>query len=227
MLLNNLHEIEVARKTTVGEVEVLYWIVEDSLYKNKPDLAKDMLYGLLYIMKYNPLLIQKGLNETYRIRLKQLIHEVFSGTYKKEYPSIIMKPPLEPRILPFEKEKELREYLWNHPEKLSEVIGEKIKITGREVETDCEFRCDLTAENKDMFYPVELKIVQANHQVVSQCAKYCYYFYRKLRYERFKKVQGILCANGYDGWSINELRRNGIMIFSISPDKDGISLAAV
>jgi hypothetical protein len=227
MLLNDPDEIAIAQKTTVGEIEVLYWIVEDSLYKNKPDLAKSMLYSLLYIGKYNPTLIQSGLNETYKTRLQQLVHEVFSGVYKKELPAIVMKPPIEPRTLPFEKEKELGNYLWEHPEVLSEVIGEKIKITGREVETDCEFRCDVVAESKTILYPVELKIAQTNHQAVSQCLKYCYYFYRKLRYDRFKKIQGVVIGNGFDSWSVNELRRNGIMIFSIVPEKEGIRLGAV
>ena len=75
-------------------------------------------------------------------------------------------------------------------------------------------------ESKNHFYPIELKIAQGNHAVVSQCSKYCYYFYRQLRYDRFKKIQGIVIGNGYDAWSINELRREGHWIFTIVPDGD-------
>ena len=89
------------------------------------------------------------------------------------------------------------------------------------------YRCDVVAESKTRLYPIELKIAQSTHAVVSQCSKYCYYFYRKLRYDRFKYVQGVVLSNGFDAWSINAIRQEGHWILKIVPTNSGIKLLRV
>ena len=74
------------------------------------------------------------------------------------------------------------------------------------------------AESDKFFYPIELKIATATHAVVSQIQKYCFYFYRQLRYGMYREIKGVVIANGFCDRSINELRRYGIQIFTIRPD---------
>ncbi len=213
MKFDNENLIEQTNNTHVSELEPMYWIIEDALRDGKIDRAKSMLHSILYVGKYKPKLLLQGLQVPYRERLKTLTHELFSKQSIKKCESIILKPPIQSCKIPFKLESELKNYLVKHPEILSKALEDSIKITGTEVETEGDYRCDIVAESSLMFYAVELKITQGNHSAVSQCSKYCYYFYRQLRYDRFKTIQGIVIALGFDKWSINELRREGHWIF--------------
>lgn len=217
MRLNNSDLIEQALSTTAPEVEPLYWVVEDSLYGGKIGRAMGVLEILLYIARYNPRVVQEGLQKDHRRRLKEICHEMLGSCGLREYQPIIMRKAASPRPIPFSCEAELKQYIIKKPHILSDALRDNIKITGSEIETDCGYKCDLVAESSNNFYPVELKIDQGDHAVVSQCSKYCYYFYRKLRYDRFKHLQGVVIARGFDDWSINELRKQGHWIFSLAP----------
>lgn len=220
MMLNDPFLIDQAKKGNVQEMEVLYWMLEDAIYGGNLPKAKGILTLLFYSAKYRPDLIQKGLRKTYRERLKEISHDLFGNGSKKKQESITIKPPIGSKKIPFKLESELKSYLTKHPEKLKKALKEDyIRIVGTEIETDDDYKCDIVVESKDYFYPIELKISQTNHSVVSQCSKYCYYFYRQLRYSRFKKIQGIVIGPGFDAWSINELRREGHWIFLILLDE--------
>lgn len=220
MDFKNTKLIEQAMETQVSEVEVMYWIIEDSIYKNKKELAHAVLEMLLYVARYKPNLIQEGLNSSYRKRLKELCYHVFSNQIIQSKQAVEIRPSIDPQKIPFKLESELKNYLAENPDILSQALADPIRIIGTEVETDCEYRCDLVAESKKIFYPIELKIGQGTHAVVSQCSKYCYYFYRKLRYNHYKQIQGVVIGNGYDSWSINELRKEGHWIYTIAPSLD-------
>lgn len=220
MQLNDKFMIAHATKTHESEVEVLYWMVEDALYKGKPGKAKALLQSLLYLGKYEPKLVQYGLQPIQRIRLKEIIHEIHEDTTTQRRETITVKPSIQSRAIPFKLEKELQNYLSEHKTILEDALSDCLRIVGLEVETDDDYRCDIVAESPQKFYPIELKIAQSTHAVVSQCSKYCYYFYRKLRYNHFKEVQGVVITNGADTWSINELRRAGHWIYIIVPTSD-------
>jgi len=225
---DNPHFIEQALNTHVQELEPMYWIIEDSLRDGKKGRAEGMLNMILYVAKYKPDMVSKGLQEPYRERLKALVHELRGGKSIKKCEAITLKPPVSSKKIPFKLESELQNYLSEHPEILSAALEDSIKIMGIEVETEGDYRCDIVAESSSMFYPIELKIAQGNHAVVSQCSKYCYYFYRKLRYSRFRKVQGVVIASGFDTWSVNELRREGHWIYNIIPtSKTDITLERI
>ncbi len=202
------------------EVEVMYWMLEDALYHGNKDRAKIILNLLLYIGKYKPELIQSGLKKIQRTRLKEIIHEIHENVATQKREAITIKTPISSRDIPFKREKALQEHLSKNKNILEEALGDRLRIVGLEVETDNDYRCDIVAESETKFYPIELKIAQSTHAVVSQCSKYCYYFYRKLRYNHFKEVQGVVIANGADAWSINELRREGHWVYTIAPVSD-------
>jgi hypothetical protein len=210
------------RKIHVSSIEPLYWCLEDALYKGDLQTAKYVHTDFLYIAHYRKPLLKQGLQPAYINRLKQITYELYDDTYTKTRTSITIKEATEPKPLPFEKEADLRDHIAKNSELLSQAIGLKVKIMDTEVETDCGYRCDILAEGEQFYYPVELKITQANHAVVSQITKYCYYFYRKFRYSWYKPIQGIIVANGYDAWSINELRREGIWILEVRPAKENL-----
>ena len=217
MILDDPSMTEQALNTIEQEVEVIYWKVEDALYDGKEEKAKMFFSLLLYIAKYAPSVMSRGLNDSYLQRLKELSYEFYGGCSVKKQPTITIKPPIQERKIPFKKEFQLKDYLVNNKKVLENAFGEKIIIRGTEIEVGDDYKCDIVSESKTYCYPIELKIAQATHAVVSQCSKYCYYFYRTLRYNHFRKIQGVVISNGMDAWSINELRRVGHWIFEIVP----------
>jgi len=215
--------INQAKKMHHIEMEPLYWKIEDTIYKGDTGGAASLYVIALYAAKYNKSLISKGLRETHRIRLQQMAYELFDSSVPIKRESITIRQSISPVKIPFRREFELQEYLSSNPRILSEALGENVHITGTEVEVeaDCEYRCDIVAESDDILYAIELKIGQTTHAVVSQCNKYCWYFYRKLRYNHYKDIQGIIIGNGFDEWSINEIRREGIWCYRIVPVENG------
>ena len=199
-----------------SEMEPLYWKVEDALHQGNQEKARNLFSILLYAAKYNSKLVSSGLKPGHRRRLKELSYELFEDFVPKNGKSIEIRRSIDPVKLPFVKEAELQEHLQTHPDILSRALGEAVRVTGIEVDVGYDYRCDIVAEG-EKFYPIELKIGQTNHAVVSQCIKYCYYFYRKLRYNLCKEIQGVVIGNGFDPWSVNELRRENIWIFRIVP----------
>ncbi len=214
--LNDKHMIDQALRTHELEMEPTYWKLEEALGSGDIGTATGLFVTILYIAKYNKKLLQ-ALQPGYKRRLKDISYELYGDYVPKQIKSIVIKGALAEADLPFKVESEMRDYLAEHPEVLSRAFGEEVKIVGTEVsceyDDENEYKCDVVAESNENFYPVELKIRQATHSVVSQCSKYCWYFYRKLRYGRYKEIQGIVIANGFSSWSINELRREGIWIF--------------
>ncbi|KKM95011.1 hypothetical protein LCGC14_1192420 [marine sediment metagenome] len=227
MELNDPAYLKDLETIDVSELECLYWIVEDALYKGNKKKAKTFYKLFLYLAKYRKNVLVQGLQKRYIERLKELAFELYDDKVPQSRNAITIKSPTASKKLPFAIEADMRDYLAANSPILSEALNDEVKIIDTEVETDCEYKCDILAEGKTIRYPVELKIGQADHAVVSQIQKYCYYFYRKYRYAFFKEIQGIVCANGFDAWSINELRRTNILIFDIMPDGDGIRLSQI
>lgn len=219
--------IEQARNSCAEEAEVLYWILEDAIYENNLSRAKGIYSILLYMAKYRPDIISMGLRDDYRTRLKEIAYELYEDGCYRFRKSINIRQSISPKNIPFKRQTELSKYLKEHPDLLSTVCNEPVIITGTEVEVDHEYKCDIVAESKERFYPIELKIAQSDHQVVSQILKYCFFFYRKLRYSRYKKIQGVVISNGYCAWSVNELRREGIICLDVIPQEIGIRLEKI
>jgi len=212
--LNDSFFIDQAKSMSPIEMEPLYWKVEDALYDGNKKKSQSLFMLLLYTAQYNPSVIKKGLRKAHIERLKQLSFELFGDTVPAEKSLITIQPSINPVEVPFATESELRKYLAKNPSILSEAFQDKINFLEEETVVDHGFKCDIVAKGTK-FYPVELKIKQATHAVVSQCNKYCFYFYRKLRYDRYKEIQGVVIANGFCDWSVNELRREGIWCFTI------------
>jgi len=214
--------IESVSDITFSEIEPLYWSLEDSMYDNKFKTAKSIFNMLCCISKHKKALLFSVLSADKIKRIKQIGCEIYSGQSLVEQNFVEIKLPTSSKELLFKKEAELRDYIYNNPEVLFD-IDKKITKVRKEVKVEGGYSCDLTAES-DIFYAIELKLKQSTHSVVSQIDKYCFYFYRTLRYDHYKRVQGVTIANGYDVWSINELRRNGILVYDVIQTDSGIKL---
>ncbi len=228
MALDDPFFIQQAKDTHESEVEVLYWILEDALYANKFARAESIYLMLLYLAQYRKDLLTSGLRPAQRDRLQQIAYELHSSESIQKRSTIAIKPGTSMRGLHFKREKQLQDFLYLNPRILGAALGDRVKMMGQEVETDFEYRCDLVAESSSSFYPIELKIGGATHAVVSQIQKYCFYFYRKLRYGMYLEIKGVVIASSFDDWSINELRRDGVLLFQVSSTKDSdVSLTAI
>jgi len=224
--LDDTFMIAQAGRMHHSEMEPLYWKIEESICEGNTVRAKNLFSIIMYAAKYNKPLLT-ALRPTYKKRLKEIPFEFFSDYVPKRSKSITIKGAIDQSKLPFSKEFELQEYLANHAELLSEALKDRVEVTGIEVECGPEYRCDIVAESDTSFYPIELKIRQATHSVVSQCAKYCWYFYRQLRYGFYKDIQGVVISNGFCEWSVNELRRDGIWCFNLSAPDDELILKRI
>lgn len=209
------------------EIEPLYWIIEDSIDKRDVKLAKSVHKAFTCLAKYKKAILSDNLRPIQMKRLKEITLELYGGASYKERCPITIKEGSCVRPIPFEKESQLRDYLVSNLGLLSEAFGEAIKYAEAEVKTNFEYRCDILAHGENVCFPTEIKLRQANHSVVSQIEKYCHYFYKRFRYALYKDIQGVVIANGFDPYSINELRRNNIWCFEAIPHQDGIKLHKV
>jgi len=224
MIFDDKLMIKQAVDSKKEEMEVLYWITEDSLYDGKTSKAKNVLTMLLYAMKFNPSAVKDGLKQIQIKRLKELTEELFENGAKKIEQQILIKPETNVYDLPFESEKLFKDHIQQNSIVLQNALETNVKITHRELDVGQDYRIDLLAENVKTAFAIEVKMIKTNHSVVSQCDKYCFYLYRKLRYDRFKSVQGVVIAPGFDEWSINELRRKGHWVFQAKMNENDLVL---
>lgn len=213
----------------LAEIEPLYWILEDALYENKQERASNVFSFLCAVAKHRNDLLKQALHPEQCDRLQQIAYEIIDGKGYVEYQPIKIEPARQPIAVPFKKERDLEEHLVQNPQLLEKALSRdgRIRIRGRQVKTDFGYACDIVAESDSTFYPIELKIRQGQHAVVSQIEKYCFYFYRQLRFDKYKSIQGVVIANGFDDFSINELRRKKMRVFTIQPREGDIELVEI
>jgi hypothetical protein len=225
--LDDSDVIEDISQLDPGSFEPLYWALEDSIYKSELPLARMIYRDFLYLAKHRKQVLTNALQSAYITRLQEIAFELYDEKSFKARKPIAIKQASYCKKLPFDKESDLRDYLAVNSDVLSDALEEDVRVVDTEVRTDCDYRCDILASSERVYYPIELKLGQANHAVVSQITKYCYFFYRKFRYGWHKPIQGVVVAAGFDAWSINELRREGIWIFDIFPNRDGVKLIRI
>jgi len=210
------NKIQSIQSISIPEIEVLYWKIEDSLSSGQIKKAKMFFEMLCYIASHRKDVLNLALKDAYRTRLRAISYEICGKNVPYFRKPVIEKSAIEAVETPFEKEKQLNNYLYQKQNLLCDALKTTGRVTGREVEVD-EYKCDLIFENSSVLFAIELKKDQADHKAVSQLDKYCHYFYLKLRYNLFKEVKGAIIANGFSKWSINEFRRKGRFVFYMCP----------
>lgn len=225
--IDNPDIIEEVMSYHPKEIEPLYWKIEDSITSGKNNLAKSIYSSFLCLAKYNKKILTENLNPCQLARLRQLTFELFGETSFKEIKTISIKESTGSKTIPFSKESELRDFLVDNKYILEKAYDTKIRYIDKEVKTNFGYQCDIVAEDDRFCYPTELKIAQAKHGVISQIEKYCHFFYRQYRYNFYKKMQGVVIANGFDAFSINELRRNNILCFEVNGTLENLFLKSI
>lgn len=70
-------------------------------------------------------------------------------------------------------------------------------------------RVDLVAQDKETIYPIEVKKSVADHSVIGLIDKYIIHFKLGLINRMYRYVVGVVIANGFDEYSLQELHRFG------------------
>ena len=207
--------MNTASRITIPELEVIYWRLEDALEDGERKHAVMFHEMLLYVGKYHPSKLRRGMQQAYLTRLKEITYELNgSGVPVTNQPAIV-PGDIPPVVLPYHNEAEMRDAIVSKEEILYPILGSG-RITAKEIKINDQCRVDILYETDNCVYPIELKVVPADHKVVGQYQKYCYYFYRKLRYNMYRSVQGVVVANGFSGWVTGELMRRGAKLATVS-----------
>jgi len=89
-------------------------------------------------------------------------------------------------------------------------------------------RCDLLLIDEDRtLYPVEFKLKKATHAVVGQIGKYTIHYKLGLIKRTYDKVQGVVVANSYSSYAINELRKRGVICLLHSGNIDNLKISEI
>lgn len=125
-----------------------------------------------------------------------------------------------PKTTRVKKEIELQQMLFDNNDLFSEVWGKKLTFKAWEDRTDAG-RVDLLYKDEEdnSIVPVELKDEAADHKVVSQILKYTLYYRKLCIYKLWDWVHPAVVAAGYDKYSINRLKMEGVRTFIYSYNK--------
>lgn len=125
----------------------------------------------------------------------------------------------------FKKEKHLSKFLCQKQDELKKILHgtEKFNIeTERQKVTFGEV--DLVARDKDVVYIIELKREEVKHDVIGQIDKYMYDFRLKMIYKLWKEVIGVVVANSYNKYALNELKKQNIICLKYSYKNKNLKL---
>jgi len=120
------------------------------------------------------------------------------------------------------KETHLKELLVK--EDIGKLLDSKsFRFLGTEFETRYG-RVDLVGQDENTLYVFELKKTHADHKVLGQIEKYLIHYKLKLINKMYKYVVGIVVANTFDNYSLNELQRNNVICLKYSLNEDKINV---
>jgi len=88
-------------------------------------------------------------------------------------------------------------------------------------------KVDLVGQDKDILYVIEVKKNKAEHNVISQIEKYMIHYELNLIFKLFKKVQGIVIANGFAIYVLKELQKKQILPIKYSYFRNNLDLSLI
>ena len=86
-------------------------------------------------------------------------------------------------------------------------------------------RVDIVAEDSDTVYPIEVKKGYASHEVIGQINKYIYHFKLWLINRTYEHVVGVVIANGFDEYILQELSSYGAIAIKYSVRNNKVEFA--
>lgn len=124
------------------------------------------------------------------------------------------------------KEKDLQRMLCKDQNVLKELISKDFVVEDYEHKVMFGY-VDLVGRCEDTVYVIELKKEVAKFDVVSQIDKYMYDFRAKLIYKMWKKVKGIVIANSFQEYALNELKKNDVLCVEYTYQDEKLTLRRI
>jgi hypothetical protein len=110
----------------------------------------------------------------------------------------------------FSKQRELVKAICLAKDELRMCLKAESDFCCTSIEYETKFgRVDLVAQDKETIYPIEVKKSGADHSVIGQIDKYIIHFKLGLINRMYRYVVGVVIANGFDEYSLQELHRFG------------------
>lgn len=220
-------------KTETGIVSVLYYkSYNASLLGNFANM--ETYYRLLeqeYQDSDDKSHFQNFLNEERFEILKRIKQQVEMGKLFEVFEDFKpMETEVEMTETEIEEEALIVKHVGRNQHLLEPFLGGKIQL--RAIECPCgdkkkkKDRCDMVSFNElGSLFPIEFKLKKATHAVVGQIEKYCLHFKLRLINQIYDRVQGVVVANSYSKFAINELRKRGVICLIHSGDLDHLRLS--
>ena len=107
-------------------------------------------------------------------------------------------------------------------------LNKNLRVIGIEHPTGKKDQCDLVAQDENRtLYPIEFKLNKATHAVIGQIGKYCLHFKLGLIHKLYDRVQGVVVANSYSQYAINELKKRNYICLMHSGDLENIKFSEI
>ena len=116
------------------------------------------------------------------------------------------------------KEKDIVKMICNS-KSLYQFFGADFKIESSEFKTEYG-NVDLVAYDKNTVYPIEVKLNAGTHSIVSQIEKYMRHFWKKLSIKVWKNVTGIVIAQKFEKFALDEFRHMNVIPFVYSANNE-------
>jgi hypothetical protein len=206
---------------TFGELDVMYYRCLNSSLRG--DMKKTELYFSLiencFKDNSDKVVLKSYLDQDKLHELKRVKREVELGKPILELEAITpIDENIEPTAHDLKLERELVKLSYYSLQDLAPFLGDDLVCKGIERETYLTGgKCDMVAQdNNGTIYPIEFKLNQANHSVVSQIDKYCLHFKLQLIQKLYKRVKGVVIASSFSKYAINALLKKNIICLQYS-----------
>jgi hypothetical protein len=219
-------------QTCTGVLSALFYRAYEYMLRGNLD-KMTMFYHLLereFQRCENKEVFQEFFNEDRAPDLKLIKKQVNSQTLFEEF---IPFEPIEHPIKMSETEIEEEKQLVNHVARNMELLHPffpnlKLKDIEHPCGPDRQDKCDMVAiDDTQILYPIEFKLNKATHAVVGQIGKYSLHFKLRLSYRLYRKVHGVVIANSYSKYAINELKKRGYTCLVYSGNLDKLKFTQV
>jgi len=218
-------------ETKTDLISVLYYKAFNASLLGKFQEMK-MFFGLLeqeYKKSSNKSSFQKFFTKERFEELKLIKQQVEKGQFFEVFETF---EPLEHEyeLSPTEilEEKIIVKKVAKNQELLEEFLGKKLYLQSLEHLCGEGDKCDMVSINDDnTLFPIEFKLKKATHAVVGQIGKYCLHFKLKLINNLYDRVQGVIVANSYSKYAINELKKRGYICLIHSGDIEHLRINSI
>jgi len=216
---------------SIGLISVLYYkCYNASLLGNFKNM--EMYFNLMeneYKKTHNKYAFQSFFTPEKLNIFKLIKQQVEMGKFFEVFEEFVpVEQEIEMNETEIEKEALIVKHVAKNQTMLEKFLGGKIKL--KSIECPCgskksQDKCDMVSQNDlGTLFPIEFKLSKATHAVVGQIGKYCLNFKLQLINRLYDRVQGVVIANSYSKFAINELHKRGIICLIHFGDLDHLRL---